>query len=113
MFEATAECRAKRVWSTTSPNGVGLSSSKTHRTLQTLMHAGYVERDLARGGFRPTMKMFEFGIREISRLDIRRIAPPCMSTLAKRIDETIHLSNLDQVEVIYIDEIESGQAARA
>src|SRR5947209_5093927 len=33
---------------------VRLSRSNTHRTLQTLVHAGYVERDAAQGGYRNT-----------------------------------------------------------
>lgn len=66
---------------------VGLTRSNTHRTLQTLMHAGYVERDPVDGGYRGTMKMFALGVRQFGQLD--------------------------GLEVIYIDKIDSVQPIRA
>lgn len=92
---------------------VGLSRSNTHRTLQTLIHAGYVERDDANGSYRPTMKMFALGVRQLGQLDLRKIAPPYMGRLAKESGETVHLSVLDGADVIYIDKIDSVQPIRA
>jgi IclR family transcriptional regulator, KDG regulon repressor len=92
---------------------VGLSRSNTHRTLQTLMHAGYVEHDGANGGYRATMKMFALGVRQLGQLDIRKIAPPHMASLARETGETVHLSVLDGMDVIYIDKIDSIQPIRA
>lgn len=91
---------------------VGLSRSNTHRTLQTLAQAGYVERD-PRGGYRQSMKMFALSARQMGRLDVRKIAPPAMSRLAAETGETIHLSVLDGFDVIYIDKIDSVQPIRA
>lgn len=91
----------------------GLTRSNAHRTLQTLMHAGYVERDPADGGYRGTMKMFALGVRQQGQLDVRKIAPPYMAVLARETGETIHLSILDGFEVIYIDKIDSIQPIRA
>ena len=56
------------------------------------MHAGYVERDPIEGGYRGTMKMFAQGVRQQGQLDVRKIAPPHMATLARDTGETIHLS---------------------
>jgi len=92
---------------------VGLTRSNTHRTLQTLIHAGYVERDPVEGGFRGTLKMFALGVRQLGQMDVRKIAPPYMSTLAKETGESIHLSVLDGADVIYIDKIDSVQPIRA
>jgi IclR family transcriptional regulator, KDG regulon repressor len=92
---------------------VGLTRSNTHRTLQTLIHAGYVERDAANGGYRGTMKMFALGVRQLANIDVRRIAPPYLSALARETGETIHLSVLEGAEVIYIDKIDSIQPIRA
>lgn len=92
---------------------IGLSRSNTHRTLQTLIHAGYVERDAANGGYRATMKMFALGVRQLGQLDIRKIAPPHITWLARETGETVHLSVLDGVDVIYIDKIDSSQPIRA
>lgn len=91
----------------------GLTRSNAHRTLQTLMHAGYVERDPIAGGYRSTMKMFALGVRQQGQLDVRRIAPPYMDRLAQETAETIHLSILEGSDVIYIDKIDSVQPIRA
>jgi IclR family KDG regulon transcriptional repressor len=92
---------------------VELTRSNTHRTLQTLIHAGYVERDAENGGYRSTMKMFALGVRQLANIDVRKIAPKYMLSLARETGETIHLSVLDGAEVIYIDKIDSIQPIRA
>ncbi|MBW6401622.1 IclR family transcriptional regulator [Roseomonas sp. HJA6] len=92
---------------------VGLSRSNAHRTLQTLIHAGYVERDTVQGSYRATLKMFALGLKQLNRLDVRRLAPPFMACLARATGETIHLSVLDQLEVVYVDKIDSEHAVRA
>lgn len=92
---------------------VGLSRSNTYRTLQTLVHAGYVTRDEARAGYRCTTKMYELGALHIGKLDVRRLAPPYLSRLAESTGETVHLSVLDGLEIIYIDKIDSAQPIRA
>lgn len=91
----------------------GLTRSNAHRTMQTLMHAGYVQRNPIDGGYRGTMKMFAVGVRQQGRLDVRKIAPLHMATLARDIGETVHLSILDGLDVIYIDKIDSDHPIRA
>ena len=91
----------------------GLSRSNAHRTLQTLTHAGYIERDPVDGSYRGTMKMFALGVRQLGQLDVRKIAPPYMAALANETGETVHLSVLDGQDVIYIDKIDSVQPIRA
>ncbi|MDO8301310.1 IclR family transcriptional regulator [Lacisediminimonas sp.] len=92
---------------------VGLTRSNTHRTLQTLVHAGFVERDPVNGGYCTTMKLFALGVRQINRLDLRKIAQPQMAMLARQSGETVHLSVLDNLDVIYIDKIDSVQPIHA
>lgn len=92
---------------------VGLTRSNTHRTLQTLIHAGYVERDPAGGGFRSTTKMYALGVRQLGQLDLRKIAPSFMAVLAGESAETVHLSVLEGQDVIYVDKIDSIQPIRA
>lgn len=88
---------------------VGLTRSNTHRTLQTLTHAGYVRRDAVTGSYQCTLKMFELGSRQLVRMDARRIAPPFMRELARTTGETVHLSVLDGMDVVYVDKIDSPQ----
>jgi IclR family KDG regulon transcriptional repressor len=91
---------------------VGLTRSNTHRTLQTLMHAGYIEKD-ANNGYRGTIKLMGLGVRQLARLDVRQFAAPFMHALADATGETVHLSVLDGIDVVYIDKIDSPQPVRA
>lgn len=89
-----------------------LNKSNVHRTLQTLVAAGYVSA--APGGmYSCTLKLFELASMVLSRVDVRRVAEPFMRTLADQTQETIHLSVLDKVEVIYLHKIESPLPVRA
>jgi len=92
---------------------VGLTRSNTHRTLQTLVHAGYLMRDERVGGYTGTIRLFERGMRLLERLDIRRQAAPLMKALADKTGETVHLSMLDGIDVVYIEKIDSPQPIRA
>jgi DNA-binding IclR family transcriptional regulator len=92
---------------------VGLSRSNAHRTLQTLIHAGFVERDAITGAYRTSMKLFSLGVRQLGQLDVRRAATRHIAELARETGETVHLSVLDGVDVIYIDKIDSVQPIRA
>ncbi|RYF51135.1 MAG: IclR family transcriptional regulator [Comamonadaceae bacterium] len=91
---------------------VGLTRSNTHRTLQTLMHAGYITRD-EDSGYRGGIRLFELAARQLMHLDLRRVASPAMRKLAALTGETVHLSVLDGIEVVYVDKIDSPQPIRA
>ena len=90
-----------------------LTRSNTHRTLQTLIHAGYVRRDIRTGGYRSTLRMFEMGSQQLHQLDVRKLAPAFMSKLARETGDTVHLSILDGHDVVYIDKVDSLQPIRA
>jgi IclR family transcriptional regulator, KDG regulon repressor len=113
VLEAIAEMQGQARVIEDVANRTGLTRSNAHRTLQTLIHAGYVERDPDGGGFRGTMKMFALGVRQFGQVDVRKVAPSFMEALARECGETIHLSVLDGAEVVYIDKIDSVQPVRA
>lgn len=113
VLEAIAEMQGQARVIDDVAQRVGLTRSNTHRTLQTLIHAGYVERDAADGSYRSTMKMFAMGLHRLDQQDVRKLAPPHMATLARDTGETVHLSVLDGMNVIYIDKIDSVQPIRA
>ncbi|MEJ1995092.1 MAG: IclR family transcriptional regulator [Limibacillus sp.] len=92
---------------------LGLTRSNAHRTLQTLAHAGYIERDPQKGGYRGTMKLFELGSRSLQSLDVRKIAQPFMARLLEETSETVHLSLLDGLEVVYVEKLDGVLPIRA
>ena len=91
----------------------GLTRSNAHRTLQTLASAGYVKHDLNKGGYCNTLKLVELGVRQLGRLNFREVAQENIDRLAKKTGETIHLSVLDGINVIYIAKADSIQPIRA
>ena len=92
---------------------VNLTRSNVHRTLQTLSHAGYVRKDEASGRYQATMKMFAMGARQLAAFDVRNLALPVMRRLAQESGETVHLSVLEGMTVVYIDKIDSPQPVRS
>ena len=91
----------------------GLTRSNAHRTLATLIHAGYVRRDRATGTYGVTMKVLALGLAAMGLRNLQQIAPGFMATLANATGETVHLSELQALEVRYVDTIESRQPVRA
>ena len=90
---------------------LGLTRDNTLRTLQTLVHAGYVLKEHD-GEYRGTARLFELGARQLARVDIRGLALPAMQILADRTAETVHLSILDGLDVVYIEKIDCPQPIR-
>lgn len=91
---------------------LGLGKSNVHRLLQTLIHAGFVKR-LEDSRYGLTVKLWELGARVHSQLDLRTEALPFMDRLAQQTQETVHLSVLDGIDVLYIEKIDSPQPVRA
>ena len=89
----------------------GLGKSNVHRLLQTLEARGYV-RNLG-GRYIASLKLWELGCRIINRVDLKQIAHRHMRLLCDVTQETVHLSFLQGMEVIYVDKIESEQPVRA
>jgi IclR family transcriptional regulator, KDG regulon repressor len=90
-----------------------LTKSNVHRTLQTLAHARYLAKNEQTGSYYPTMKLFEMGAKQLTRFDVRTFAPPYMRALADESGETVHLSILEGLSVVYIDKIDSPQPVRS
>jgi DNA-binding IclR family transcriptional regulator len=90
----------------------GLTRSNTHRTLQTLVAAGYV-RQTESLGYECTLKMFELANAVLARTDVAQVSQPIIQALAGKTRETVHLSILDGIEVVYVQKIDSPQPVRA
>ncbi len=90
----------------------GLTRSNAHRTLQTLVAAGYA-RQQADGRYDCSLKIFELGNAVIARIDVATVAGPFIQALAEKTEETVHLSVLDGADVVYVQKIDSPQPVRA
>ncbi|MEZ5797581.1 MAG: IclR family transcriptional regulator [Paracoccaceae bacterium] len=92
---------------------LALTKSNVHRLLTTLQAQGYVRQVQPTSHYELTTRIWELGNHVIRRMDLIRIARPEMLRLAERTGETVHLSVLDDVHVIYLDKIESAHHIRA
>lgn len=92
---------------------LGLNKSNVHRSLATLKSLGYVRKNLETEGYEMTLRLWELGSNIINRLSLKPAAFPFMQGLAERTRETVHLSVLDGLEVVYIDKIDSPEPVRA
>lgn len=94
-------------------NQLGLHKSNVHRLLQSLVHQGFVRRNPETRCYELTMKLWELGAKVFNRLDVRQEALPFMKALADETQETVHLSILSGIDVLYIEKIDSPQPVRA
>lgn len=90
-----------------------LTRSNAHRTLRTLVEAGFVQQNERSGNYECTLKLFELGSLAPCRADISSLADPIMLALSDSTRETVHLSALDDGDVIYLHKIDSTQPVRA
>ena len=91
---------------------LGLQRSNAHRLLSTLAALGYVEKDAASGRYRATLRMWEFGLGALARHPLKRFAAPYMQELHRTTGETVSLTLLEGVEVLYIDKLLSPRPLR-
>lgn len=91
---------------------MGLEKSNVHRTLTTLLTLGYVERDAATGRYGPTLKVWELGMKVVTRHPMVRAARPFMQMLHQQTQETIYLTILDGGDCIYLDQIRAPMPVR-
>lgn len=85
---------------------VKLKISTVHRHLATLVYRGYVEQE-DDNKYRLGLKLMEIGNAVLYYSDIRAVARPYLEELMERCNETVNLAILDDVDVVYIDQVES------
>ena len=84
---------------------MGLEKSNVHRTLTTLLALGYVQKDVATSRYEPTLKLWELGMKVVTRHPVVRAARPFMQMLHQQTQETVHLTILDGSDNIYSDAV--------
>lgn len=92
-------------------NDFELPKSNVHRTLNTLVEAGYVT-NLGGGNYSATLKTWEMGVPILARHPIRRAAMALMHDLYKEANETINLIVLDGEDSLYIHQLSSSLPIR-
>jgi DNA-binding IclR family transcriptional regulator len=91
---------------------LGLPKSSVHDILSTLVAEGILEKDSDNSRYHLGLKLFELGDKARSNLEIRKRATPFLKTLNNQLDETVHLTVIEQGEVLYIECFESTKRLR-
>ncbi len=103
----------ERIGITVLAERIGAAKSNTHRILQTLVELGYADHRLEDRSYGATIRLWELGSAVLAHLDLRRAAFAWMEWLLERSRETVHLSVLDDHEVVYVHKLDSPEPVRA
>ncbi len=87
----------------------GLNKSTAFRVVATLESAGYLDRHLDTRRYQPGLKVLQLGFTAISSLEFRQVARPYLVKLSEETGETVSLSILDGIEVVYVDRVRNRQ----
>lgn len=88
------------------------SKSTTHRFLRALTASGFVRQEMNGGPYQLTTRLIGLAGRLLESMDVRTEVRPVLQELARATGETVHLGILEDLEVVYVDKVEGGQAVR-
>jgi IclR family transcriptional regulator, KDG regulon repressor len=89
---------------------VDLHKATTHRILRTLLNYGLIDRSVDGQKYKLGIQLVDLGFKVTRRMDMHKEALPFLSQLAQQLDEAVDLSLLDQMQVLYIEMIQSHHA---
>jgi len=88
-------------------NHLGLHKSTTHRLLTSLICMGYARQDEDTQKYMLSYKIVGLSGQLLDKIDILPIAHSYMKQLAEQSQETVHLVQRNENDIIYIDKVES------
>jgi IclR family KDG regulon transcriptional repressor len=86
---------------------LGLDRSTTYRILLSLEKAGFVQKDEESGTYSLGLAAFEIGSAYLMQTDLIQASKPIMADLASKVQETVHLAVLSDIEIVYVDKVDS------
>ena len=89
-----------------------LNKSTVHGIISTLKYHGLIEQNEETQKYRLGVYLIKLGDLVSNSIDIIDIAHPIIDEVSQNLDETVHLSRLENNELIYMDKVESHQSIR-
>ncbi|MFV0557489.1 MAG: IclR family transcriptional regulator [Enterococcus sp.] len=86
-------------------NATAITPSNLSKILETLIHVGYVIRDQSKLYYLGS-KFMKYNTQNIEVERLLAVSKPYLEALRTELNETIHLSVLENQEVVYIDKLE-------
>jgi len=93
-------------------NELGLNKSTVYGILSTLKYHGLIDQDEKTQKYRLGLYLMRLGNLVANSIDVINIAHPIIEEVSHRLNETVHLSKLDRLEIVYLDKVESNQSIR-
>ncbi len=87
---------------------VGLHRSSVYRYLSSLMEQEYVVKT-SDGCYELGPRVLELATIVLERIDLRQVARPALIRLCEETSATVHLSQLNGTEVVYLDKVETSR----
>lgn len=88
-------------------SALGLSTTTTHRLLQTLVACKAVQQDPNNRYYSLSPYMLLYGKAVLDRFDFIRRAHPLLGELSKTVGETVFMGILDGLDLVYVDHVDS------
>jgi IclR family acetate operon transcriptional repressor len=89
-----------------------VATSTAHRLLAMLMHHDFVRQESDLRTYVPGPALLEIGFAAVRNMDIRVHARPILTDLAMKVNETVHLAQLEGQFVRYLMAAESNHGLR-
>ena len=86
--------------------------SSVYQIISTLVDEHIVEKDSDSNLYHLGLKLFELGNLARFNLEISKVSNPYLKELNEKLDETVHLTVIDEGEVLYIECLESTKRLR-
>jgi len=86
-----------------------LNKSSVTRLLYSLEKARFIKRNKETGAYQLTHKAHQVGRVYIKQVDFHTVSMPVLEELTSKCQESSHLGILDEMQVLYLDWIESNQ----
>lgn len=90
----------------------GLSKGTGHRIVYTLIARGFLSQNKQNGKYSLGPRAFEVGSIALSNMEIKKVAQPYLQELREVTGETVHLVVRENMEVLYVDKVESSRTIR-
>jgi IclR family acetate operon transcriptional repressor len=89
-----------------------VAHSTAHRLLAMLMHHDFVRQEGDLRTYVAGPALLDIGLSAVRNLDIRTFARPILADLAVKVDETVHLAQLEGGKIRYLAGAESNRPLR-
>ncbi len=94
-------------------NTLELSRNKVFRLLATLEDKGLVEKNEATGAYGLGIQAFQMAQHILKSTSLIRLAHPVMEELARKLDEAVYITVMNNDEVLFLDMVDSLQQIKA